>query len=436
MMEIHPQEALDSLNELSAIIDYGHISISSFSNSPMRIANLHNNLEYGELSAKWENEYLTKRDILHGLKDTIENNIPHSYWVSRAKEFLEVECNSLPDKIEKSLGYVPASCSSDLDKYLTTLRKQNTSFFITYTGKIKKLAQRFAGYQIGEQITENSIIKWLEQFQTDRRMSLALCLLNKIKFIRVEDAYQKYIEFYQNLSPSEAEELLIFQYGTPTEGTPAREKDFIDALSSIGRELRNDVEVTSNLKPFLRQDNYHKKTVVIVDDIVGTGNQYHDIFNELFNISKTTKYVQARNKLTTEIEKKRAKEMKWFIIVHFSLQRGEKKIKEVFENFDLQYAELKILSGNHSYHCFDDKVNTDGEVIFEQDIDSEEARQMCYEIGKDIYKEKHALGFLDSGQLIVFSHKTPNNTLPIFWEDGNYQGVPWIPLFPRKTKKK
>lgn len=43
------------------------------------------------------------------------------------------------------------------------------------------------------------------------------------------------------------------------------------------------------------------------------------------------------------------------------------------------------------------------------------------------------LGYQDGQLLIGFSHNTPDNTLPIFWSDGE-TGAPWIPVFKRYPK--
>lgn len=43
-----------------------------------------------------------------------------------------------------------------------------------------------------------------------------------------------------------------------------------------------------------------------------------------------------------------------------------------------------------------------------------------------------ALGYRDSQLLLGFSHNTPDNTLPIFWDEG--RGRPWAPVFVRYDK--
>ena len=69
--------------------------------------------------------------------------------------------------------------------------------------------------------------------------------------------------------------------------------------------------------------------------------------------------------------------------------------------------------------------------VFEDEEDRNAARRLCEGIGK-VLEPKQPLGFGDCQALVCFSHRCPNNTLPIFYKGGvMYQGREWIPLFPR-----
>ncbi|WP_242499868.1 hypothetical protein [Methylibium sp. Pch-M] len=45
----------------------------------------------------------------------------------------------------------------------------------------------------------------------------------------------------------------------------------------------------------------------------------------------------------------------------------------------------------------------------------------------------HALGYRDGQLLLGFTHNTPDNTLPVFWNEG--RTVPWAPVFVRYDKE-
>ena len=69
--------------------------------------------------------------------------------------------------------------------------------------------------------------------------------------------------------------------------------------------------------------------------------------------------------------------------------------------------------------------------VFEEEEDRNAARRLCEGIGR-VLEPKQPLGFGDCQALVCFSHRCPNNTLPIFYKKGMmYQGREWIPLFPR-----
>ncbi len=58
-------------------------------------------------------------------------------------------------------------------------------------------------------------------------------------------------------------------------------------------------------------------------------------------------------------------------------------------------------------------------------------RQLATHYGSKIWPD-HALGYKDGQLLIGFSHNTPDNTLPVFWYDGN--NPPWAAAFLRYHK--
>lgn len=69
--------------------------------------------------------------------------------------------------------------------------------------------------------------------------------------------------------------------------------------------------------------------------------------------------------------------------------------------------------------------------IFSNEEELQRCRSLCENIGRDLEKN-HPLGYDDSQSLILFPHRCPNNTLPIFYKDGRkYNGVKWEPSFLR-----
>jgi len=66
-------------------------------------------------------------------------------------------------------------------------------------------------------------------------------------------------------------------------------------------------------------------------------------------------------------------------------------------------------------------------------VEKIECRRMCEEIGRQLVGDGNKLGYGGSQALVAFEHGIPNNTLPIFWSSGRYDGREWTPLFKRET---
>ena len=69
--------------------------------------------------------------------------------------------------------------------------------------------------------------------------------------------------------------------------------------------------------------------------------------------------------------------------------------------------------------------------IFSNEEELHRCQRLCENVGYDL-EPKHPLGYDDSQNLILFPHRCPNNTLPVFYKTGRkYKGTDWEPLFPR-----
>ena len=64
-------------------------------------------------------------------------------------------------------------------------------------------------------------------------------------------------------------------------------------------------------------------------------------------------------------------------------------------------------------------------------FDKDKLHQICYKYGSTL-KVNLPLGYRNSQLMIGFDHNTPDNTLPIFWDEG--LKTPWNPVFIRYDK--
>lgn len=103
---------------------------------------------------------------------------------------------------------------------------------------------------------------------------------------------------------------------------------------------------------------------------------------------------------------------------------------EGIENVSLRTDERLMVIEARQFGSADRAFSPDAEIFANED-EVQRCRRLCENIGREL-EPKHPLGYEDSQSLIVFPHRCPNNTLPIFYKSGQkYNGTEWEPLFPR-----
>lgn len=90
-----------------------------------------------------------------------------------------------------------------------------------------------------------------------------------------------------------------------------------------------------------------------------------------------------------------------------------------------------VVELDETFRCFGDDSRFYSAV--DAPIDREAARQMSLYYGS-VLCPRHPLGYKDSQLALGFSHNTPDNTLPIFWEEPNDLLPTWSPVFKRYPK--
>jgi len=142
--------------------------------------------------------------------------------------------------------------------------------------------------------------------------------------------------------------------------------------------------------------------LVFIDDMIGSGHQAMTFAREHLQNIKIDKYYVALLAFREGYEK--LKQSKYFknVIVHGLLS-----------------DENRAFSPNSR--------------IFPDIETRERIKILCEKYGGLIFP-KHPLGFDNSQALIVFSHNTPNNTLPIIWASERNEAEPgyiWYPVWER-----
>ena len=150
--------------------------------------------------------------------------------------------------------------------------------------------------------------------------------------------------------------------------------------------------------------------IVFFDDIVGSGTQ-------------------ARQYLSKELKRIRAGDpnFEFSFLALFATTEGLERLNtpELFDGratclFELD-SSFRAFSGNARY--FADSPSWFNAMGFQS---------MARQYGASL-QPRLPVGYKDGQLLLAFAHNTPDNTLPIFWDQGTQ--TQWHPIFPRFDKK-
>lgn len=274
--------------------------------------------------------------------------------------------------------------------------------------------------------------KWLSNFKNDEERLDAMFLLSKFMYFDNETIRELMVRIYEDLYKRPIVYDIRRKHEKTTD-TAFIESEF-EKIKTKTRFLSigNPSESSAHLLYFFRQENYLKRDlfigphelfshtekggdiqaslmvegierIVVLDDFCGSGNQAKK-FNENF----------------VRFLKEKCPEIKISYFALFAIEDGLEVVRELsFDKADAMF----IL--DNSYKCFSEHSRF---FIDEPDSYKDKCREMCERYGKRI--SRTPLGYQDCQMLLGFHHNTPNNTLPIFWQERNG----WIPMFKRFAK--
>jgi len=259
----------------------------------------------------------------------------------------------------------------------------------------RRWVQEFGAYKSG--VIEQTVVEWVGQFD-DTDQDLAGRVLDIVDFYsipRIETAFRdvlaslpgwhhqatqrkgkwRFCEFSAGPGTSAGDMLYRFKYANKLTGSQFKEL-FIGRSQILGSGLGKD------------------DTLVLVDDIVGTGEQAKTAFDEFFQ------------ELIASVGQ----------VYLVTVGARTEAIEAVLQETGIEIRCAQILMPG------DSPIN-DACTHFTAD---EKAKLIAYGLRAD---KKHPKGFGDCGLVVVFYHNCPNNSLPIL----HAVNLKWTPLFPRHT---
>ena len=274
--------------------------------------------------------------------------------------------------------------------------------------------------------------KWLGNFQEGEEQLNAMFLLSKFMYFDNEAIRELMVRIYEDMYKRPIVYDIRNRHGGTTE-KDIIEKEFKTVLVKTRfLSLGNPSESSAHLLYFFRQENYLSRElfisphelfehegegdqikaslktdgierIVVLDDFCGSGNQA-TTFNNKF----------------VKFLKEKASHIHVSYYALFAIEDGLKKVQQL--NYDVADAMFVL---DESYKCFSDNSRF---FIDEENGLKDTCREMCERYGKKI--SRNPLGYQDCQMLLGFHHNTPNNTLPIFWQEKGG----WVPMFKRFVK--
>ena len=310
------------------------------------------------------------------------------------------------------------------------LKTRDSSTYDILYSKIKKLTEM--AWADRWEANSDHLSLWLNNFQ-DSEKEAALYLLSKFMYFDHSTTRELMRRVYEDLYRRP----IIFKIRKDHDNSadPALIENAFEEVLHQTRFLSvgNPSESSSHLLYYFRQENQLKrelfinphqlykhtqiqdgtitasvvteniKRLIVLDDFCGSGSQATK-FHEEF-----VKFIKKENE-----------DVKVSYYSLYAIKNGLDKVRE------LSYDEVKsIFELDDSYKCFSESSR-----FFSEDDSKLKSfcKKFCVKYGKRL-DSRNPLGYKKGQMMLGFHHNTPNNTLPIFWGEKD-----WNPIFKRYKK--
>lgn len=254
--------------------------------------------------------------------------------------------------------------------------------------------------RLNSSIKYSHVLRWLSNFD-DSEQDLATEILSKIDYY----PYDRILSVVQ----SKIKRIALKPMGKCV-FSPIGEsgKSGGHVLYTCQQIQRESSVYVNHIEEALSKLSSPNDVIVLVDDIIGSGNTFCSWLKEKLNKG------EIGNQLNNLIIQSRIK-----LISIVVLEKGKRKINSEYSTIDVLGEDTR-------------KLFLQTRSIFGGYVRMKRYREFCYKYGK-LLSKRWPLGYENSQALIVFDHATPNNTLPIIWSDSCIAGrnTAWYPLFPR-----
>jgi FMN phosphatase YigB (HAD superfamily) len=257
---------------------------------------------------------------------------------------------------------------------------------LLHKARLKLLYRKF-----DQILSQNKINEWIMQFDPEHR-DIAITLAQKLSYFSEQDVEHFCRKLNSRLPAIGVTKPRFVGFGQTAESGPFV-SFFFRKANGWSKKLFTPFE------NILRIDTDQHDAIVLMDDMIGTGDQAMNLWSKTLNI--LVRRPQPR-------------------IVYLALV-----------GFHDAKQKLAARTGMHIElaHELTDVDRAFFSPTFGDYFKTEEAKKILKEYGMRL-EPSCPLGYGDSAALVAFFYDTPNNTLPVVWSKNN-----WIPLFERREAR-
>ncbi len=302
--------------------------------------------------------------------------------------------------------------------------------YLDFYDEIIKKSHKLIDIGYWDKIETRKLNKWLENFKTDEEKYLSALILYKLVYrndkaidsmisklfhITIPNILEKYNIYPLNMTMDEwreklrkpgSKEVINFLFSTIVS------EELGDSGNDYMRRLREKFVVKELICRITDTKRRHHKSLIFIDDIIGTGKQ-----------------------VSTFLKKYKAELKEYDNLVFTPLiahKKGIESIKQEFNNLGYKNniiiePQEMIISDNYmldfetNENDYFDGLNTsdDLKIFYESVVDKNQL----------VKKSSEFFGFGNLGLTIMFATGIPDNTLPIIRNTGEDNA--WIPLYEK-----
>lgn len=276
----------------------------------------------------------------------------------------------------------------------------------------------------GGLLTDQRMVAWLGQFQTDDLVDAAMRALERVKLVSRSEIVAALSAFLDENGDFSGSSLCVL--GSPKDSSSIATYYAGDLASEYGLTIRDTLEAA------LGQD----ERIIFIDDFVGTGSQAISIACSWLGEDPGFDLGETRGRPLGDVHKQALKDREIGFVFAAGAPNGATNLLNRCGELGLN-AVVKVKDEGLPT-VFDNG-------IFTSTDQANNFIERCRLIGAQLLTDPdeghdaawaadRALGYGNNGFLVISEHNTPAQSLTCLWSSGTYEGAEWMPLFPRRKK--